>query len=189
MKRFTLLFQPGRIKTGLQPREELGPILENGKSYTLVLSGGWHDAEGRLLVDKEFRKEFKAGPAAEEPIDPREWKLTPPPASTKDAFQVRFPEPLDHGLLNRVVWIVDDKNQKVEGKIDVTEEETLWSFTPEKRWQAGKYRLVAETILEDLAANRIGRKFEVDLLRPVDKQGATEIVELPFEVKTASAAK
>jgi hypothetical protein len=45
--------------------------------------------------------------------------------------------------------------------------------------------LVAETILEDLAANRIGRKFEVDMLRPVDKQGVTEIVELPFEVKAA----
>ncbi len=189
MKRFTLLFHPGRVKSGLRPREELGPILENGKNYTLVISGGWHDAEGRLLVDKEFRKDFKAGPAADEPVDPKKWKLKPPSALTKDAFLVRFPESLDHALLNRVVWIVDGKNQKVDGKINVAEEEKLWSFTPEKPWTEGKYRLVAETILEDLAANRIGRKFEVDMLRPVDKQGVTEIVELPFEVKAASDAK
>ena len=35
-KRFTLLFDPGRIKRGLKPREELGPVLEAGKSYELV---------------------------------------------------------------------------------------------------------------------------------------------------------
>src|SRR5207237_1104835 len=29
-KRLTLLFHPGRIKKGLKPREELGPILEAG---------------------------------------------------------------------------------------------------------------------------------------------------------------
>ena len=78
MKRFTLLFHPGRVKTGLQPREELGPILENGKSYSLVLSGKWPDAEGRPLIDKEYRKDFTAGPAADEAIDPKMWKLLPP---------------------------------------------------------------------------------------------------------------
>ena len=31
--RFTLVFDPGRIKRGLKPREEAGPILEAGKSY------------------------------------------------------------------------------------------------------------------------------------------------------------
>src|SRR5262249_10534199 len=34
-KRFTLFIAPGRIKRGLKPREDLGPVLEAGKSYTL----------------------------------------------------------------------------------------------------------------------------------------------------------
>src|SRR5262245_52114025 len=39
--RFTLLIDPGRIKRGLKPREDVGPVLEEGKSYTLVIDKGW----------------------------------------------------------------------------------------------------------------------------------------------------
>jgi hypothetical protein len=183
MTRFTLLFHPGRVKRGLKLREELGPILETGKSYTLVVSGKWRDEEGRFLVDKEFRKEFTAGLPDDEPIDPKQWKLMPPSAATKDAFQVRFPKSLDHALLHRVVWIVNDRGQKVEGKITVAEDETLWKFSPAQGWQPGKYRLVADTVLEDTAGNRIGRAFEVDVFRPIPKSAETKTVDLEFEVK------
>ena len=183
MKRFTLLFHPGRVKKGLQPREELGPILEAGKKYTLVVSGKWKDAEGRELVQKEFRKPFTAGPADEVPIDPKKWKIIPPPAATKTAFQVRFNESLDHGLLQRVIWIVDADGKKVPGTIEVAEQETLWKFTPEQTWKRGKYHLVADTILEDLAANRIGRAFEVDVFRPIPKSNEAKTVELGFEIR------
>src|SRR5262245_16243020 len=39
--RFTLYFDPGRIKRGLKPREEVGPVLVEGKKYTLVISSKW----------------------------------------------------------------------------------------------------------------------------------------------------
>ncbi len=47
--RFTLVFDPGRIKRGIKPREELGPVLEAGKSYLLVVDRDWPDAQGRPL--------------------------------------------------------------------------------------------------------------------------------------------
>ncbi|RPH37726.1 MAG: hypothetical protein EHM91_14690, partial [Planctomycetota bacterium] len=47
--RLTLLFDPGRIKRGLKPREDSGPALEEGKSYTLVVDAEWPDAQGRPL--------------------------------------------------------------------------------------------------------------------------------------------
>jgi hypothetical protein len=183
LKRFTLLFHPGRVKQGLKPREELGPILEAGKSYTLVVSGKWKDAEGRELVQKEFRKSFTAGPADDEPIDPKKWKLIAPRAGTRSAFEAHFGESLDHGLLNRVVWIVDAHDKRVPGTIEIAEEETVWKFVPEKAWKAGKYRLVAETILEDLAANQIGRPFEVDVFRPIPKTPEAKTVEVGFEIR------
>jgi hypothetical protein len=189
MKRFTLLFHPGRVKKGLQPREEFGPILEAGKSYTLVVSGKWKDGEGRMLIDKEYRKNFTAGPADDEPVNPKKWKTLPPAAGTKDALQVRFDEPLDHALLHRVIWVVDSDGKKVPGRIAVEDEETLWKVTPEVPWSAGKYNLVAETILEDLAANRIGRPFEVDILQPIPKKFETETVELPFVIKPPEPRK
>ena len=49
-RRFTLLFDPGRIKRGLKPREEVGPVLEAGKSYTLVIDRQWPDAQGNPLA-------------------------------------------------------------------------------------------------------------------------------------------
>src|SRR5262245_1541446 len=48
-KRFTLFIDPGRIKHGLKPREDLGPVLEEGKTYTLVIDRAWTDANGNPL--------------------------------------------------------------------------------------------------------------------------------------------
>src|SRR5262249_18400476 len=58
-RRLTLLLDPGRVKQGLKPREELGPVLEAGKKYTLVIDGRWRDAEGQPL-GQDFRKSFRA---------------------------------------------------------------------------------------------------------------------------------
>ncbi len=60
--RFTLLFDPGRVKRGLKPREELGPVLEAGKSYSLVIDADWPDATGNPLT-AGFRKTFRVRPA------------------------------------------------------------------------------------------------------------------------------
>src|SRR5262249_27975304 len=55
--RFTLFLDPGRIKRGLKPREELGPALEDGKNYTLLIDRDWPDARGNPLKET-FRKAF-----------------------------------------------------------------------------------------------------------------------------------
>jgi len=183
LTRFTLLFDPGRIKQGLKPREDLGPILEEGKSYTLVIRNTWHDAGGRKLAHEDFRKEFRAGPPDDEPIDPKTWKVTAPRSATQEPIEVRFPESLDYALLHRVLWIVDADGKKVSGTIAVLDEETHWEFTPSADWKPGTYRLIADKILEDLAANRIGRKFEVDIVQPTTEKVETKTVEIPFVVK------
>jgi len=181
--RFTLLFDPGRIKRGLKPREDLGPTLEDGKSYTLVVDGQWRDGEGRALLDKEYRKAFKAGPPDDVPIDPKLWNLIPPAAGSRDALVVKFPEPLDYGLLQRVITVTDEQGRGVPGTIEIGEAEKRWRFTPKNEWHAAGYKLVARNILEDLAANRIGRKFEVDVLTPIPKTEKAEFTSIGFEVR------
>src|SRR5581483_5374373 len=96
--RFTLLIDPGRIKRGLKPREEIGPVLEDGKSYTLVIDKGWPDARGNPLK-ADFRKSFRASPPIEKAIDPAAWKIAAPPAGGSAALEVTFPRPLDHAML------------------------------------------------------------------------------------------
>lgn len=182
-KRFTLFIDPGRIKRGLKPREDLGPVLEEGKTYTIVVDREWKDAEGQPLKES-FRKTIQVGPPDDQPIDHKTWKLAPAPVvKTSDPLVVTFPKPLDHALLHRLLWVVDSEGKKVGGTIKVTEEETRWQFTPERPWTPGAYRLVANTILEDLCGNQIGRPFEVDVFKPIPRELKSETVELPFVIQ------
>jgi hypothetical protein len=180
-RRFTLFIDPGRIKKGLKPREDLGPVLEAGKSYTLVIDRDWPDA-GDNPLKVTYRKSFRAVAAVEEGIDPKAWKIVPPAAGTTEALTVHFPRPLDHALAQRCLWVADAAGRKVPGTVEVSEQETRWGLTPEKPWPAGEYHLVADTTLEDLAGNRVGQAFEVDVFRPVQREVKTETVKLPFRV-------
>jgi hypothetical protein len=183
--RLTLLFDPGRIKSGLKPREEMGPVLEAGKTYTLVIDRAWHDAAGNPLA-ADFRKVFRAGPADTTPPDPKTWTLAPPAAGTRAPLRVTFPEPLDRALLGRVVAVADAAGKAVPGRAEVGDDETSWSFTPAADWRPGRYKLLADRALEDLAGNSIGRPFEVDVFRKVEARTTPETVEVPFTVGPAA---
>lgn len=180
--RLTVFFDPGRIKRGLKPREEVGPSLEEGKKYTLVIDRDWPDATGRPLAEA-FRKPFRViAPDDTQPASKR-WKLIPPKAGSTDPLVVEFDEPLDHAMLERVLTVHRPDGSRVAGKITVDREETRWQFQPEQPWSAGRDELVIDTTLEDLAGNSIGRPFEVDVQRTIERQITTETVTVPFEVR------
>jgi hypothetical protein len=179
--RFTLFIDPGRIKRGLKPRELFGPVLEAGKSYCLVVDRGWIDAAGNVL-QSEYRRTFRAGPPDESMPDPKKWSLSPPGAATRDALIVRFPEPLDRALLERLVGVRDSDGRAVSGAVSIAEAETLWRFVPEDPWLAGTYRLVVGSELEDVAGNSVASPFEVDMTTAITKRVSSERVELPFSV-------
>lgn len=181
-QRFTLLLDPGRIKRGLKPREEEGPILEAGKQYTLVVKRGWRDARGELLK-ADFRKVFKAGAAVEKPLDVAGWKVTAPVGGTRGSVSVKLPGPLDNALLGRALTVTDAAGKQVPGRIIVCNAERQWTFTSDTRWQQGRYELVVDTVLEDSAGNRIGQAFDVDQVETVTRQVVPEFVRIPFDVK------
>jgi len=178
--RFTLFFDPGRIKRGLKPREEFGPSLIAGESYVLVIDKEWLDAEGRPLAES-FRKTFKAvAPDDTQPAADK-WKFTPPKAGTTEPLVVLFNESLDHAMLNRVL-AVSIGGEFLAGEIQIDKEETRWSFIPREIWKSGKYELVVDAALEDLAGNSLAKPFEVDVFDKVDKRVETETVKVPFEI-------
>jgi hypothetical protein len=182
--RYTLLFDPGRVKRGILPNEEMGRSLIAGRTYTLVVDAEWRDAAGLPLV-AAFRREFRAAAPQEHAIDPGEWHLEVPLDGTRDPLRVSFPRPLDFGLLHRAIRVSSEKGDAVEGAIDVQGAETRWIFTPRDPWQPGHYRLVAASTLEDVAGNRIGRPFEVEAFnRGPSVQKATGAA-LPFRIQPA----
>ncbi|MBM3814323.1 MAG: hypothetical protein FJW20_22090 [Acidimicrobiia bacterium] len=181
-KRLTLFFDPGRVKRGLLPNQEVGAPLEEGKRYSLVIDQEWKDAQG-VPLKQGFKKSFTVGPADRTPLDPKKWRLTPPLADTATPVLLDFHEPLDAALLMRFIDVIDINGKPVKGTVSIEREETRWTFMPAEPWKAGAYKLEIMTALEDLAGNKIGRAFDVDRFEQVDQTIAADFYTLPFTVR------
>ena len=179
--RFTVFFDPGRVKDGILPNRQMGRALKAGHTYTLVVRQEWQDASGAPLKDP-FRRTLRVGPADTQPLDPAKWRIDAPKAGARAPLVVTFPEPLDHGLLFRAL-AVRQAGQALDGEIAIDANETRWTFTPRDPWRAGAYDLLALSILEDRAGNQIGRAFEVDNVDTVDKGPEPKTVTLPFRLR------
>ena len=179
--RLTLLLDPARVKKELKPREDVGPVLDAGCRYALVVRRDFRDAAGQPLAD-EFRKEFQVAPPDETCPQPKLWRLQVPRARTDEPLIVDFGEALDRALLERMLWIVDDAGEPVSGTGTVGSEESSWSFRPQDSWRAGRYRLMTDTRLEDLAGNSIVRKFELDGRRRAEPNTEEDTAVVEFEI-------
>jgi hypothetical protein len=182
MTRLTLFIDPGRIKRGVKPLEEVGPALEAGKRYTLFIDKEWKDGAGALLKDT-FRKMFKVGPADREPVDLATWKVHSPAPETREPLTITFPEPMDHALAQRVIRVTDGAAQSVAGQTTLEDHERRWRFVPTDAWRRGAHALWVQQTIEDLAGNNVDKAFEVDLFESVQRRFTNSAVKLPFEVR------
>jgi hypothetical protein len=175
--RLTLIFDPGRIKRGVKPNVDMGPVLVEGKRYTLIVDRELKDGSGNPL-NETFRHDFAAGPAERRAIDPKLWRLSEPRTGTVEPLVITFDRPLDYALLGDVFEIPG-----VSGKAAVGPGETEWRFQPDQPWKAGEHQLAISTALEDLAGNRIGRPFDVDeFISPVPRI-SSETASLTFHAR------
>ena len=182
MTRLTVFIDPGRIKRGVLPLEEVGPALEEGKSYSLVIAREWKDANGNPLRET-FKKAFKVGPPDREPPDPARWKIEPPKPGARAPLAIFFPESMDHALARRVIHVMSDSGELIEGETLLEDHERRWTLVPESAWRRGAYKLVIETTLEDLAGNNIGKPFEVDVFDNIQRRLSTSTIKLAFEIR------
>ena len=180
--RLTIFFDPGRVKRGLLPMEEAGVPVEEGKSYKLVVSEKWRDAEG-LPLTQSFIKSFRVTAPDRDPPETNSWVLVVPKSGSREPLEVQFPEPLDRGLLERVIEIETIGGKVVAGSISIDRDETRWRFTPDEPWTAGRYYLAAAVYLEDLAGNSIERPFEVDIFEKVEERIERKQARVEFEVR------
>ena len=93
-----------------------------------------------------------------------------------------FPEPLDRGLLLRAIGVRRD-GETVVGEMRIEDGERRWIMTPSEAWRPGRYELIALSILEDRAGNRIGRPFELEAFRRPSDAADREITALPFALR------
>ena len=171
--RYTFFFDPGRVKKGITPREEMGPSLVAGRRYTLVIDKEWLDAEG-LPLSESFRRQLTVTRRTRRPWIPGAGKSLHPRREPATAWWSYFDKPLDHGLLLRALGVRRGKRRLGERRGPDRAAETRWMLTPADPWSEGSYHLVALSILEDRAGNRIGRAFEVDRFDEIDSRAEPE---------------
>jgi hypothetical protein len=184
MTRLTLLIDPGRIKRGVKPLEDIGPVFEAGKRYRLTFARACRDAAGRPLR-AEFVKTFRIGEADRTPPDPRRWRVASPAAGTRDPLRVEFDEPMDQALALRLIGVEvgAERTTRIAGDATLTEQERGWSFVPAQPWIAGPHRLTVAPTIEDLAGNNIGKTFDVDLNAGAQRRVPGEAVTVSFVVQ------
>ncbi len=180
--RLTLFIDPGRIKRGGKPLEEIGPSLEADKSYKLVIDREWRDGNGAPLKES-FEKSFRVGPSARQPIDPAQWKIAAPKADLREALTITFPEPMEHALAQRMIVVTTDLGKTVLGTVALENQERLWKFVPDSAWLRGQYNLLIQTTIEDLAGNNIGKPFEVDVFNSVQRQLTSQTAKLTIHMR------
>jgi hypothetical protein len=175
--RLTLWFHPGRQKPGVNLNVEIGPILEEGKNYTLTVSGDWQTESGQPL-GKDAQKEFHAGPMDNSQPDPEIWQYTIPKSGTTDPLSIIFTEALDSALIPRTIKIRSDSNPHIAP----SHNDNSIQFTPATPWKSGDVTITIDPILEDLAGNSIARPFNLDL-QSIKSPAPVSQISPSFEIK------
>ena len=179
-KRLTLLLDPGRIKRGLKPREEMGPIFVLGNAYELVVDGKWPDSNGQS-IGKDFVKRFRIGAEDHQQPDPNQWSIETPEENSKQPLVILLAEPLDHSMLQSAIVILNNESQPVAGRVEISTHQTQWSLIPKSPWKKGAYSIEINSRLEDNAGNSIEKQFDVDVFNKT-QPSKSQSTRLTFKV-------
>ncbi|HRI80595.1 MAG TPA: hypothetical protein PLR06_13770 [Cyclobacteriaceae bacterium] len=165
----TVWLDPGRIKLDLIPNKEFGNPLKEGTTYTLTVSPEWKSKDGKSLTSNFFKTFFVADRDDESP-DAEHWQFSIPQADSYNEIAIHFGEMLDESLIRSTIRVVDENKRIVSGKIQLINRERGFQYFPEVPWKKGRYFLLIESRLEDLAGNNLNRLFEEDLTKPNSKK-------------------
>jgi hypothetical protein len=164
-KVLTVLMHPGRVKSGLTARAQMGPILSTGEHVSLALDG--------LPI-----KHWSVGPTDDAGPVTSAWKLSAVRAGSLQPMVVALDGPID-GQDASYLAIADSSGHRMAGRARLTVGESAWTFTPDAPWRAGAYKLVVRATLEDPAGNRLGSRFETSIYSP---PGPAADAVVPFAV-------
>ena len=175
----TLIVDPGRVKLGLLANNKMGRAFDENQKYSLHIDSLLLDFNDQKL-SKSFTKTFITINEDRTPPNLELWQILLPKANTKEVIAINFKDKIDHISARSLLKIyLNDK--PIVGKIFVKNEEQEWSFIPDKKWKKGDYKIITNSILEDIAANSINQIFDH---KPEDfKQKKKENFTIKFSLK------
>ena len=177
-KRFTLLFDPGRIKRDLKSNIDLGTPLQKGEKYHLVIDSTWRDVHGKAL-EKSVTKTFSVTEAERAKVSPQDWKVIPPLEGSLGDVVILFDRAIDHALALKYINI-SSPSGTVAGHVQ-TVHDTTWKFTPKYPWVKGEYVLTISPLMEDVAGNNLNNAFDMDVSKE-SLVNSVEPINLPLTI-------
>jgi hypothetical protein len=165
-RRLTVLFDPGRVKRGVEGDGESAAPLQVGQSYTVEVSG------------KRFH--YQVTPAVRTPVTPQAWRLALPKAGSRESLAVAFDRAMDDALLRDQLEVIDAQGQPLPGQVTASADGRVWYWRPKHGWHIGAYQLVVGSSLEDVSGNQVGEALDHDVGSP---DAPRESVALPFKIE------
>ena len=157
--RLTLLFDPGRLKSGLLPNREEGRPLEGQPTVAVVVDGAWTSADG-VALGADSRSTYSVGPPDHAQPRPDQWTLRLPVVGTFEPLVIELDEPLDYGMLQGRI-VVRHGGEVLSVKISADVGERTLELVPEtSSWPSGRFVLEVDPRLEDPSGNSVRRPFE-----------------------------
>jgi hypothetical protein len=172
-RRLTVLFDPGRVKRGVEGDGESSAPLQVGHGFTVEVFG------------KRFR--YEVAPAVRTAITPQTWHLALPDAGSRAALTVTFDREMDDALLHDQLEIVDADGRSQPGQVTTSADGEAWSWRPDHTWRPGAYRLLVGSSLEDVSGNRLGEALDHDVGAP-DEHPESSAVSFRIERRFEPAA-
>lgn len=174
-RRLTVLFDPGRVKTGLVAHNTMGRALQSGRDYTLVIDTGLRGADGCSLASIH-RKTFRVVDADFDAPDLNRWEVTRPQAYSTEWLWIVLNGPHDHVSLAYRIRVVSEDGEVVPGRIALGAAEAEWRFQPNSKWGNNRHQIVIHPMLEDVAGNRLTGSFE----RPLSDENTGQYRTIEF---------
>ena len=175
----TIWIEPGRIKRGLGPNIELGPVFQLGEKYSLRISEHFRDENG-IEMDQQYVKSFVVGEADRSKLNIDDVLVNYGP--DVDQVRLKFAEPIDISSSISNLIITDVNHDVISGFWQLSEGDMELIFTPHSVFKAGHYQVVLNSVIEDLAGNNFNRNFDQKLREKREKETAEQF-SLVFKVE------
>lgn len=174
----TLWLDPGRIKRDLQPNQLLGPPLEAGHQYTLVIDSNWRTADG-VTLQSSFSKKFSTKQRDDKSPDVSKWDFYLAPEECPLVI-VNLREPMDARLVPEMIRVFNADSVELDGYRGFAHGDSVFAFQPTKALVKGNYYIQVDPKLEDIAGNNLMRPFDNDITK---KSSSNVITRKSFRIK------
>lgn len=154
----TVLFHPGRVKTGLSATARYGSVFTVGRSYRLIVRSEICSADGQA-VGCDYSHSFQIGP----PIQAELTLLALPAKRQGSSIRIETNQPLDFLSAQTYLAVSDELGHRVTTQFYSSTDGKAITATLTDSHHEKKLLVRAHSLLEDVAGNRMAAPFETHM--------------------------